>query len=173
MYDACYKEIGSWFYDSLRQIERDANASTADWKIVNSHYSPHFHMSEKKMNLWYDVLRKNNIQVFLNGHTHGENHDYASFQTHFFENGAGGGIQSATSGLPPGSAKELQNVWVGGGYPYGFFELSASKEWLRMRFVTFDNKWRFSREKSATIKGGSKVDHCWYIPRDGSYGRAC
>ena len=172
MYDACYNEIGSWFDDSLRQIERDAKASTADWKIVNSHYSPHFHMSPPKMKRWYDVLRKNNIQVFLNGHTHGENHDYATFKTHFFENGAGGGIQSETSGKPNGIT-ELDNVWIGNDAPYGFFEISASKVWLRMRFITFDKNWRFSRDKSAIVKGGTKVDHCWYIPRDGSYGRQC
>ena len=173
MYDACYREIETWFEDSLRQVDRDLGESTADWKIINSHYSPHFHMSPPKMERWFSVLRRHSVQVFLNGHTHGENHDYANFQTHFFENGAGGGIQSETSGRPPPHVKDMSNVWIGNNAPYGFFEISASKQWLRLRFVTFDRTWRFARDNQATVRGGTQIGHCWYIPIDGSYGRAC
>lgn len=105
----------------------------------------------------------------------GENHDHGpEIKTHFFENGAGGGIQSETSGVPPPTAKDLiKNIWIGDGAPYGFFEISASKEWIRMRFITFAEDWAYSLDKAQIEKGSNKVGHCWYIPRDGSYGKAC
>ncbi|KAI9921929.1 hypothetical protein PsorP6_002743 [Peronosclerospora sorghi] len=42
------------------------------------------------------------VQLWFNGHTHGENHDYSStLQMHFVTNGAGGGIQKeSASGIP-------------------------------------------------------------------------
>ncbi|TYZ57557.1 hypothetical protein PybrP1_003892, partial [[Pythium] brassicae (nom. inval.)] len=51
------------------------------------------------------------------GHTHGEKHDYASFKTHFVENGAGGGIQTESpSGIPFLAEHYVQMVSAAGGY---------------------------------------------------------
>ncbi len=107
MYDACAATIKQWWDQSVEGATKDMKASKADFKIVNTHYSPHFHMSVAKMKMWYQILSENNVQVWLNGHTHGFNHDISKFGTHFFENGGGGGIQSETSGLPPDTAKEF------------------------------------------------------------------
>ena len=172
MFNACMEQIEAWWNDSVEKIQIDLAQSTADFRVVNSHYSPMFHMSPPKRQVWFDILEQYNVQIFMNGHTHGENHDYAtSFGCHFFENGAGGGIQSEASGIP--NVPGIENVWVGAGAPYGFFELSASKTHMRMRFITFDDDWIFSDELSAVQKGGGRVDHCWIVPVDGSYGQAC
>lgn len=172
-FDACMSEIQKWWTQSLQGMKRDVETSTADYIIVNSHYSPHFHMGEPKRNQWYDILRSGRVRLWMNGHTHGENHDYGEFGTHFIENGAGGGIQSQASGTPPGHVKELKNIWVGSNDPYGFFTLKATRSFLRVEFVTFDDKWKFSKDYEATEIGGSHVRHCWLIPKDKGQGQRC
>jgi len=173
-YDACEKQIKEWWDDSVKQIQADLKESKATWKVINSHYSPHFHMSEDKMKVWYSIAKEGGVQVFMNGHTHGINHDYGKWGTHFFENGAGGGIQSETSGLPPDNAKPfVENIWVAAGNPYGFFELHFSKDWLKMQFVTFDDAWKFSLKAEEVVQGGSKKDHCYHVPVTMSKGREC
>lgn len=105
MFYACMNKLKEWQDDSLQQLERDAKASNATWKVVNSHYSPHFHMPPEMYTPWYQVLKDTGVQLFINGHTHAESHDYSStHKTHFVTNGAGGGIQSESIGAPPDHA---------------------------------------------------------------------
>jgi hypothetical protein len=174
MYNACAAKIEEWWNDSMTKVQADLAKSKATWKIINSHYSPHFHMSEPKMKQWYKIAKDGGVQVWLNGHTHGFNHDISNWGTHFFENGGGGGIQSETSGYPPEVAEKfVSNTWIAPGAPYGFFELSFSKEWLKIQFVTFDDAWRFSKVKSEIVKGKFKKGHCWHVPYNMGKGKEC
>ncbi|TMW68147.1 hypothetical protein Poli38472_007819 [Pythium oligandrum] len=171
--EACLAKFQAWSDDSLKQTIADAQASKADWKIVNSHYSPHYHFAEPMMNAWYQALKDSKIQLFINGHTHAEGIDFADFNTHFVTNGAGGGIQSESMGEVPAHVKNVKKVWRANGMPYGYFELSFSKEWLKLQFVTFDEKWQFAETSEETVKGKGKIEYCYAIPRDGSAGKPC
>ncbi|KDO21745.1 hypothetical protein SPRG_21244 [Saprolegnia parasitica CBS 223.65] len=84
--------------------------------------------------------------------------------THFFENGGGGGIVTESS--TEGKNKFIDPIWVAGGNPYGFMELSFSKDWLKVQFASFDKSWNFGGfNLAATTRGGVAKGHCWYIPR--------
>ncbi|KAI9921536.1 hypothetical protein PsorP6_000173 [Peronosclerospora sorghi] len=75
--------------DSRQQLAKEVAASNATWKLVNSHYSPYAHYDEAGMKKWFDIMQDAGVQLWLNGHTHGENHDYSStLQMHFVTNGA-------------------------------------------------------------------------------------
>lgn len=173
MFDACVAQIEMWQADSFKQLARDAANSTATWKVVNTHYSPHFHMDPKMMAELNRILKNGSIHLYMNGHTHGESHEFGSFNTHFVTNGAGGGIQSESIGEPPPYATEIQPIWRGENAPYGIFELSFGAEQMKLQFVTFDTDWVFAANKANTVKGGAKLGHCWLIPKDGSLGEAC
>lgn len=174
MYEACMAHIKEWWDDSIVSIKRDLAASTATWKVINTHYSPHFHMGEDKMKTWYLICKQYGVHIWFNGHTHGFNHDISKWNTHFFENGGGGGIQSETSGnRPEQAAAFVDTQWIGAGAPYGFFELTFSEDWIKAQFVTFDDDWKFSLTIADIVPGGIKRDHCWHIPRTGKPGKAC
>ncbi|RLN60241.1 hypothetical protein BBJ28_00001404 [Nothophytophthora sp. Chile5] len=174
MYNACADTIKKWWDDSLDQVKTDLAASTATWKIINSHYSPHFHMSEDKMKEWFMVTKEGGAHVWMNGHTHGFNHDISKWGTHFYENGGGGGIQSETSGMPPEVAEKfVEHAWIAAGNPYGFFMLHVSKDWLKTEFVTFDDAWTFSVNKDEIVQGGYKKGHCWHVPVTIGTGKEC
>ncbi|CCI44362.1 unnamed protein product [Albugo candida] len=174
LYDACATIITQWWDISLREIQKDLSRSNATWKVVNSHYSPHFHMSEENMKTWYGVTKAGNVHLWLNGHTHGFNHDVSNWGTNFIENGGGGGIQSETSGKPPANAERLiVNKWIAPGNPYGFFELYFSEEWLTVQFVTFDDRWVFSTQLEEIKIGGHSRNYCWHIPVNLGEGRLC
>ncbi|EQC37787.1 hypothetical protein SDRG_04812 [Saprolegnia diclina VS20] len=163
MYNTCMQTITDWADDSLKQATRDIAASTADFKIINTHYSPQYHMSPPKMQAWYDLCKSTNVQAWFNGHTHGFNHDVSTWGTHFFENGGGGGIITETSSGV--TSATVNNKWIAGGNPYGFMELSFSKDWLKVQFVTFDKDWVFGgTDYAATKQGGLARGHCWFIP---------
>ncbi|OQS05832.1 calcineurin-like phosphoesterase [Thraustotheca clavata] len=173
MYKACMDLIEKWGQDSMDQAARDMAKSNATFKIINTHYSPHFHMAEDRMMRWYNLTKSFNVHAWFNGHTHGFNHDVAKWGTHFFENGGGGGIITETS--TQGNNKFLNPLWVAGGNPYGFMELSFSKDWLKVQFASFDKSWSFGGfNLAATNRGGVAKGHCWYIPRiTGTLGVKC
>ncbi|OQR98934.1 calcineurin-like phosphoesterase [Thraustotheca clavata] len=163
MYKACNNEINSWAQDSIKQAKRDIAASTADFKIINTHYSPQHHMSPDKQKVLFGLTKDTNVQLWLNGHTHAFSHDTSSWGTHFIENGGGGGIYTKSGNAL--SNDYVKNVWVAGGNPYGFFELSFSKDWLKAQWVTFDKSWSFGGNNlEGTVRGGNQRGHCWYIP---------
>ncbi|KAF1320431.1 Tartrate-resistant acid phosphatase type 5, partial [Globisporangium splendens] len=172
MFNSCMNKLKEWQDDSLTQLERDAKASTATWKIVNSHYSPHFHMSPEMYTPWYKVLKDAGIQLFVNGHTHAESHDHSdSYKTHFITNGAGGGIQSESIGAPPEhaiSAVGVNQVWNAAGEPYGYFELSFSAVGLRLQFISTGSGWKPDEQQAAR-----QVQYCYVIPIDGGVGSKC
>ncbi|ETW03969.1 hypothetical protein H310_04376 [Aphanomyces invadans] len=163
MYNACMDQIDAWAVDSYMQAARDMKASTATFKIINTHYSPHFHMTPDKMKKWYKLTKDANVAIWFNGHTHGFNHDIANWGTHFIENGGGGGIVTESS---TGAQNEfLKSQWVAAGNPYGYMELTFSKDWLKVQFASFDTKWQFGGLNFAdTVQGGIRRGHCWHIP---------
>ncbi|RLN50327.1 hypothetical protein BBJ29_002965 [Phytophthora kernoviae] len=176
MFDACYAKFAEWGENSRAQLAARVAQSTATWKIVNSHYSPFNHYTEVGMKKWFDVLRGSGVQVWLNGHTHGEKHDYSSsLRVHFVENGAGGGIQKeGASGIPAYASPFVdKNKWTYSGNEYGFMSLEASTEWLRLQYHTTDGSWSFAESFEGTQIGGVQTKHCWYIPIDGTEGRGC
>lgn len=174
MYDACMAQLKEWGQDSREKLVTAAKASTATWKIVNSHYSPYNHFAPEHAQEWREVLDGLGVHLFMYGHTHGEKHDYASFKTHFVENGAGGGIQNESpSGIPPFAEEYVQKIWAAGGYPYGVFALSVSRNWLQLRFLTFDDAWVMQQELGASRVGGVATKHCWFIPNHGGKGKSC
>lgn len=173
LFDACVDQFDKWTHDSLQQLIKDAAASKADYKIVNSHYSPYLHMNEVAMKKWLDAVDKANIQLFMCGHTHGESHEYR-LGTHFVVNGAGGGIQSESVGdVPlPGKKAGITQIWGGSGTPYAYMELLFSKTIVRIRFLTFGDDWKFEKDRTVQTEN-QKVIHCWDIPKDGSRGKKC
>ncbi|KAG2967737.1 hypothetical protein PC120_g26920 [Phytophthora cactorum] len=175
MFDACMGKFTQWGDDSRAQIAQKVKQSTATWKIVNSHYSPYNHYAEHNMKKWFDILRGSGVHVWLNGHTHGEKHDYSSsLGIHFIENGAGGGIQKeSASGIPAYAAPFVQNKWTYGSNEYGFMSLQASKAWIKLQYHTADRSWQFGENFQSTKIGGVETKHCWYIPSDGGEGRRC
>ncbi|EEY68638.1 uncharacterized protein PITG_18396 [Phytophthora infestans T30-4] len=175
MFDACMGKFNQWGDDSRAQIAQKVKQSTATWKIVNSHYSPYNHYAEHNMKKWFDALRNSGVHIWLNGHTHGEKHDYSSsLGIHFIENGAGGGIQKeSASGIPSYAAPFVQNKWTYGSNEYGFMSLQASKAWVKLQYHTADRSWQFGENFQSTKIGGVETKHCWYIPSDGGEGRRC
>ncbi|TMW64177.1 hypothetical protein Poli38472_014294 [Pythium oligandrum] len=181
MWDKCMALFKSWGDDSKKQLLEEAKKSTATWKIVNTHYSAYGHYGEQGAKEWMEALEGAGIQLWIAGHTHGEKHDYASFNMHFIENGAGGGIQSEpASGIPKYVESTVSNIWsaggIGDGNTYGFFALDASETWLKARYMTFDDKWSITKDDDGLEKGtigGVAAKHCWYIPVDGAKGQEC
>ncbi|KAE8897436.1 hypothetical protein PF003_g18386 [Phytophthora fragariae] len=134
-----------------------------------------------KFKEWSDDSRKqlakedSGIQLWMNGHTHGESHDYSStYKVHFMDNGAGGGIQKVSaSGIPEYASADVEAVWTYGGQEYGFMYVEASEEWLKLQYHTADDSWSFAESFKSTTKGGMATKHCWYIPVDGGTGKEC
>ncbi|KAI9981243.1 hypothetical protein PInf_008893 [Phytophthora infestans] len=175
MFDACFDKFAEWGDDSRKQLAKEVAASKATWKIVNSHYSPYAHYDEAGMKKWFDVLQDSGVQLWMNGHTHGENHDYSSgYSIHFVNNGAGGGIQKeSASGIPEYAAGDVEALWAYGGHEYGFMSVEASEEWLKLQYHTADDSWTFAESFKSTKAGGVATKHCWYIPLDGGEGKEC
>ncbi|KAG3234259.1 hypothetical protein PI124_g20685, partial [Phytophthora idaei] len=115
------------------------------------------------------------IHAFIYGHTHGEKHDYSdSLRIHFVENGAGGGSKKEfASTIPEFATRYVKNEWAFTGDEYGFFSVEGSKDWLKLQYHTADSKWKFTEKWTDMTIGGVATKHCWYIPRDGSEGKAC
>ncbi|CAK4073533.1 unnamed protein product [Aphanomyces euteiches] len=165
LYNACMDKVEGWAHESLVRALADAKSSPATFKIINTHYSPHYHMNNEKMEQWYELCREAGIAAWFNGHTHGFNHDISNWGTHFFQNGGGGGYftDNNAGGVDNGS---VYQQWVVEGSPYGFMELSFSKDWLKVQFATFDDKWDFGGlHYNETTIGGIQRGHCWFIPR--------
>ncbi|RLN66950.1 hypothetical protein BBJ28_00007182 [Nothophytophthora sp. Chile5] len=175
MYDACVAKFTEWSDDSRTQLAEKVAASTATWKIVNSHYSPYAHYDADGMAKWFKILKDSGIQLWMNGHTHGENHDYSStYKVHFVDNGAGGGIQKeSASGIPEYAADDVEAFWAYGGQEYGFMSVEASEEWLKLQYHTTDDSWSFAESFNSTTIGGVATKHCWYIPVNGAKGVEC
>ncbi|KAJ0395698.1 hypothetical protein P43SY_005128 [Pythium insidiosum] len=162
MFDACMNQLKLWAEESRAQLQAAVPASNATWKVVNTHYSPYNHYAPHSAHMWRDLLSPLGIHLFMYGHTHGSKHDYASFRTHFIENGAGGGIQNESpSGIPPYAESYIDNVWAAGLYPYGVFALRFSPNWLQVSFLTFDDRWVMQKDVANSVVGGIAESHCW------------
>lgn len=62
----------------------------------------------------------------------------------------------------------LCRVWSAAGEPYGFFELSFSKQYLRLQFISTGTGWQPDDQKHTR-----KVDYCYVIPVNGDIGAKC
>ncbi|CEG39028.1 Purple (tartrate-resistant) acid phosphatase [Plasmopara halstedii] len=175
MYDTCMAKFVEWADISRTKLAKQAKASNATWKLVNSHYSPIQHYKFDGMLKWFDALKGSGIHAFIYGHTHGEKHDYVdSLKMHFVENGAGGGMKSESAGNVPNFASKLvKQIWAYDRGEYGFLSVKGSMNWLQLQYHTADRKWNFTEKWENMTIGGVATKHCWYIPRDGSEGKAC
>jgi tartrate-resistant acid phosphatase type 5 len=100
--------IQSWAAESYKGAMRDLALSKADFKIINTHYSPHYHMSRPLAKKWFNITKApRGVHAWFNGHTHGFNHDVTTWHTHFFQNGAGGGIVSQSGAQADPNAPKL------------------------------------------------------------------
>ncbi|KAF1778426.1 Metallo-dependent phosphatase-like [Phytophthora cactorum] len=162
MFDTCKAKFAKWGNESRTQLAKLAAKSDATWKIVNSHYSPYDHYAEPGMKKWFDALRNSG------------KHDYSkAVGVHFIENGAGGGRQSGkASHIQAYAANLVKNEWSYTPGEYGFFSMQASTDWMKLQYHTADNKWNFTEKWEDTTIGCSD-QACWYIPADGSEGKAC
>ncbi|KAE9057629.1 hypothetical protein PF005_g29484 [Phytophthora fragariae] len=77
------------------------------------------------------------------------------------------------STIPDFATQYVKKEWAYTGDEYGFMSFSASKKWLKLQYHTADNKWNFTENIADMKIGGVATKHCWYIPTDGSEGKAC
>jgi hypothetical protein len=124
------------------------------------------------MEEWLNASR--GAQIYLFGHTHALGHMYCNSGTHFLESGAGGGIQTeASSAPPPYARKNTTTVWTADQtsyYPYGFYKLSFSDEWIKIQAYEADDSWRYHQDFGAVTRGQVEVVHEYYIPIKGGPG---
>lgn len=167
MYDACIDWFDTVSENSLNSLKKALEDSTADFKIVNSHYAPQLHFSDIQFKDWYKVMEDGGVQLMVAGHTHAMFHDFVdSINTHIIVDGVGGGIQSQSATKPaPNSGAE--SIWMARGNPYGFVNLAASKNWLKVEFVTFASDQQFTPNPQVTT---SEVIRSYYIPVTGELG---
>ncbi|DAZ99252.1 TPA: hypothetical protein N0F65_008119 [Lagenidium giganteum] len=163
MFDACMDKLSSWTECSLQRMQADATASTATWKVVNSHYSPFYHLPAEQSTRWMNAMKEGGVQLFVSGHLHADGIDYApNAKATFVTNGAGGGIQNQNmTQLPAGAG--VKRVWQGQGEPYGFFELSFSATQARLQFISTGSGWKPEDQAKERT-----VDYCYNVPQDGS-----
>jgi hypothetical protein len=134
----------SWWNESIVNLERDLQNSTATWKIVNNHYL----MSHFSLTQYAEVKRiltEGNVNVFIGGHRHGEGHSVLD-GVHYIENGGGGG-KNYNGGC---GANELGCIW--GANTFGFMAAKVNKDYLRIEFFNDSNT----------------LLHCYSIPVDRS-----
>ncbi|KAG7375666.1 hypothetical protein PHYPSEUDO_000292 [Phytophthora pseudosyringae] len=104
------------------------------------------------MDKWFNIINGTGVHLWLNGDTHGENHDYSSsLGVHFVDNGAGIQKESA-SGIPT---------------------YAADYDWLKLQYHTANDKWSYAKTFNATTIGVVTTKHCWYAPNDGAEGKEC
>lgn len=173
IYDACHDTITGWFTSGLKQLEADLKKSTATWKIVNTHYCPSRHFANKDIPAYKSLMSviSGKAQVLLCGHTHATSHDYDSAaKVHQVMAGNGGGITVESAGtVLKASFPTVDTIWSGGGY-YGYLEILASKNWLKVSSLTMDDSWVHQETPKA---GGASTKYCTYIPVDGTAAISC
>lgn len=166
--NSCRTYLEKQFKDSMSQLGTDLAASKATWKIVNSHYHPRMHMPKHEVEI-NAVLKAGGAHAVFCGHTHAEGHDYNSdSSTHFFLNGAGGGIRLSGDDAPP--QDDVKKSFT----QYAFIGSHAGKDNMKIVFWGFDltSGGGWSDWKNAKA-GKPLIYHCWNIPQDGSVGKEC
>ncbi|KAI9919256.1 hypothetical protein PsorP6_012161 [Peronosclerospora sorghi] len=175
MFDRCMAQFTAWSDDSRKRLEASIAQSAATWLVVNSYYSPYDHYAEAGMIKWFNILNGSGVHLWLNGHTHGESHDYSSsLGIHFVDNGVVGGMPHESAGeIPTYAQKYVKKLWGYDRAEYGFFSLTVSADWLKLQYHTADDKWSYATSFNSTTVGGVATKHCWYIPNDGTEGKEC
>lgn len=165
---SCREYLEKQYQDSIAGLSRDLNASTARWKIVNSHYHPRMHMPNQEDEL-NAVFKAGGVHAVFCGHTHAEGHDYnTETQTHFFLNGAGGGIR--LSGDDGASKDTILKTFT----QYAFIGVNAGVDGMIVTFWGYDLNHDGGWDDWSKIKTGkAMIYHCWNIPNDGSVGAEC
>lgn len=167
--NSCRQYLKQQFADSVKQLSADLAKSTARWKIVNSHYHPRMHMPGAPEDTLNPIFQQYGVHAVFCGHTHAEGHDYnTATQTHFFLNGAGGGIR--LSGDDDASKDTILKTFT----HYAFMGMNTNKDSMRVVFWGYDMSptggWT---DWSKTKTGKAAVVHCWHIPNNGSLGQNC
>lgn len=167
--DSCRVYLEKQFKDSVTQLSADLKASTARWKFVNSHYHPRMHMPKHEDEL-NAVFKAGGVHGVFCGHTHAEGHDYnEDTKTHFFLNGAGGGIRLSGDDVPPKDIVKKSFT------QYAFIGNHVGKDEMKAVFWGFDlsadGGWTGTWQN--TKAGKPSIYHCWNVPQDGSVGTNC
>jgi len=112
-----------WFWSSYRRqqawLEGRLAASTADWQVVVTHFPCHHDSA------WYQMLHaRHGLDLLVTGHRHAQElHSVGGLTC--FVTGGGGGV---TSEQAPVGADTRQ---------YGFFDLTLSREAIKIELVNF------------------------------------
>ncbi|KAG6960748.1 hypothetical protein JG687_00008073 [Phytophthora cactorum] len=122
----------------LNFLRQNIAYSTATWEVMNSNYSPYAHCVAAGMDKWLNIINNTGVHLWLNGHTHGENHDSSSsLGVHFVDNElAEVSKKESASGIPTHAEEYVVNLDITcDGHEYGFFLLTASKDWLKLHSI--------------------------------------
>lgn len=167
---SCRDYIDKLWEGAKKGLAEATKASTATWKIANTHYHARIHMTDPDRAPVYESMQ-NGVQMYFCGHTHGEGHEFHSYDNgadtglHIMLNGAGGGINVDLAGDEDKFAMwQLKD--------YAFIGVKLNSKIARLTYWTFDHNWG-DWTKQTIKKGGMRMDHCWDIPVDGTIGRAC
>jgi hypothetical protein len=126
--------------DELHWLDGELGKSKAHWKVVYGHYPIYTYTynseapvdNEDLIGRLVPVLKKNSVDVWINGHNHELQELPADGGLHFFVSGGGG---ATTSGIAP--------TYKGSSFragQYGFAVLEADEQHFDVKFVNQDGK---------------------------------
>lgn len=116
-------ECRGWFSrlweSNYEWLQKNVPASTADWKVVVSHYPPTFDVGDAGRSRieWKKWLPKNDIDLYICGHTHEQKIVEDFLPTAVIITGGGGGVTSEQMPTPSGHDTS-----------YGFMDVSIRLE---------------------------------------------
>jgi len=116
-----------WFMnlwmDQLPWIARVLNGSTADWRIVVTHFPPEYRRDD-----WVQLVEQYGIDLFVTGHRHQQevsNRDPTLGNAAWVVSGGGGGITSEGSPMTDGNDDQ-----------YGFFDVTISRRQIKLEAIS-------------------------------------
>jgi hypothetical protein len=138
-FDNLWKEQANW-------LEKQLNASTADWQIIVTHFPPDQFMSS----YWTRLHKRYGIDLFVASHRHTEEvhiNDRRFGGLNWIVVGGGGGITSEWN--PDGSKR--------GRDQYGFMDMTISKDELKIEAINENGELR-SMNTIAPHLGQAQLD---------------
>lgn len=118
-----------WFHAMWAEqqvwLNKQLDASTADWQIIVSHYPPTFDPAQV---YWHEVFPKYGVDLYISGHTHWQQF-YSNMpgfgETAFIVSGGGGGITS-----------DIEPATDGNDDAYGFVDVMITKDQLDVKMFS-------------------------------------
>lgn len=142
----------TWFQrlwnDQVKWLERQLAVSTADWKIVVTHFPP-----EWMKTTWTWLWKTYGIDLIITGHRHDQEvHEEGNDLPAYIVSGGGGGVTS--EGPPDLDGHDDQ---------YGFMDVMISKEQIRIEAISHGGILRSTTKvfpkKRKAVKKVTKIDN--------------